>query len=97
MISNPGRYICLYAMVLMDEFMVKKKFKTGIVMQVHDSIDLDIYLPELDDVIEISQRFMVDAMMKYTEDWMDPIPLVVDGFIGPNWWKGDKTMEVELR
>jgi hypothetical protein len=40
---------------------------------------------------------MVDAIMKMIQDWMDPIPLVVDGFFGPNWYSKDKTEEVTLK
>ena len=97
LISNSGRYITLYAMILMDEYMVEKKMQSGVVMQVHDSIMVDAHPSERYDIPDIAERFMVEAMMEYCADWMTPISLVVDGFIGPNWYKGDAEEKVELR
>ena len=96
LVSNSGRYITLYAMIMMDEYMTEKKMRSEVVMQTHDSILIDTHPKEVDDVQEVAQRFMVDEISKYVESWMTPIPLVVDGFAGTTWSKKDKTQEMRL-
>ena len=87
----------MYSMIMADEYMVEHKMKSQITMQVHDSIVFDSHPAEVDDCCEIAGIFMVDEMMKLTSDWMNPIPLAIDGFIGPNWYKKDKIWEVEYK
>jgi DNA polymerase I-like protein with 3'-5' exonuclease and polymerase domains len=94
LISNSGRYITMYSMIELDEMLMERNLQSCVVMQVHDSIETDVHPDEVDEVIECTQECMVHKMMEYCADWMDPIPLEVDGFIGPNWYEEDKEWEI---
>ena len=96
LISNSGRYITLYAMILLDEMMVRRNMKSMVVSQVHDSIIIDVHPDEHDLVVELTRYCMLEYMSEYTGDWMNPIPLAADGFYGPSWYKGEKLGDIEL-
>jgi len=96
LVSNAGRYITLYGMVMAHERMMRQRMKSQIICQVHDSVEIDIHKSEVDDVIEIVHDEMLVAMAKMTAGWMDPIPLQIDGFMGPNWYKKDATHKVVM-
>jgi len=97
LISNSGRYITLYGMIMLDEFLTYSGFKSMVIMQVHDSVVLDVHPDEEDLIPDIVQKFMVEEVMKIVGDWMRPIPLTMDGFIGKNWYEGEAVREVILR
>ena len=39
---------------------------------------------------------MIIKIMDMCYDWMDPIELVMDGFMGPNWYTDDATHFIEM-
>lgn len=95
LISNSGRSICLYAMILLEEAMRKRGMRSILVLQVHDSIVIDVYPGEEEIVNEIVQEYAVGRIGEYIADWMSPIPLKMDGSIGTSWYKEDKIQDFE--
>ena len=93
LISNSGRYITMYAMIMLDEAMVRLGMKSCVVMQVHDSIVLDVHPDEEDTVMHWVHLYCLTEITKLCP-WMDPIPLEMDGSMGPNWYKGDATRHI---
>jgi DNA polymerase I-like protein with 3'-5' exonuclease and polymerase domains len=79
----------MYAMVMLDEEMVKRNMKSCVIMQVHDSIVADVHPDEKDEYLELIHKFGIIDIMKYVGDWMDPIPLEMDGYFGPSWCSDD--------
>ena len=54
------------------------KFKTKMILQVHDELIFDVYRPELEEVISVVRHEMVNAVKL-------KVPLVVDIGTGENW------------
>lgn len=95
-ISNAGRYTMLYGMIMLDEEMHFRGMKSGIMLQVHDSLAIDIHPDEKDEVLELVHSNCVVKMAEMTADWMDPIPLVMEGFLGPSWYKKAATHKIYM-
>jgi len=96
LISNSGRYITMYSMIMLEEAMEQEKMESLIISQVHDSIVFDIFPGERDHLFELAYKYMIKEISEITASWMDPIPLVIDGFTGPNWYKKDATTKVTM-
>lgn len=96
LISNSGRYVTLYGMIALDEEMRKRKLKSVLIGQVHDSVMGDLHPAEVQDVQELAQKHLVIDMNESQVDWMTPIPFEMDGFFGPNWHKPDRTHKVTM-
>ena len=66
------------AMISVDNWLENSEMKSGIIMQVHDELVLEVFENELTTVIEQLQKRMSNAAdLK--------IPLVVDVGVGENW------------
>jgi DNA polymerase-1 len=96
LVSNPGRSMTLYAMILMSEWLQERGMRSRVVSQVHDSILHDVHLSELDEVLAAARRFYLDEMHREFVKVTSPIPLVMDGFYGRRWCKGEAVEKVEL-
>jgi DNA polymerase-1 len=68
------------AMVRVHQELIDKKLKSRMIMQVHDELVLDVLKTEQEEVKEIVERCMVEAMpldvpvevdMKFGEDWLE--------------------------
>jgi DNA polymerase-1 len=68
-IQGPSFHCLLWSVIRVNRFLKKHKFKTKIVGQIHDSIILDVYPPENDDVMAELQNIMV-VKLKKTWDWL---------------------------
>ena len=66
------------AMISVDNWLENSEMKSGIIMQVHDELVLEVFENELTTVIEQLQKRMSNAA-----DFK--IPLVVDVGVGENW------------
>lgn len=66
------------AMIEIDEELTTKKFKTRMILQVHDELVFDAHLDELDEV----KQLVVDKMQNA---YPLEVPLKVDLDIGKNW------------
>jgi DNA polymerase-1 len=66
------------AMISVDNWLENSEMKSGIIMQVHDELVLEVFENELTTVIKQLQKRMSNAAdLK--------IPLVVDVGVGENW------------
>ena len=66
------------AMINIDEAMEQEKFKSSMILQVHDELVFDVYKPELNQVTELVKFHMENAVQI-------GVPLTVEMDIGSNW------------
>jgi len=75
-IQGPAFHILLWSLIQINNYFKKHKMKSKILCQIHDSILVDTYESELQDVIEISQRIMTQDVRKHWP-WIT-VPLSVE-------------------
>lgn len=68
------------AMIRIQEALRKNHFKTKMILQVHDELNFDAYLPELNEVRELIRYEMEHACQL-------KVPLLVDIGTGQNWYE----------
>ena len=68
------------AMIKVDELLTKGSYKTKMLLQVHDELIFDLYLPEKDELIPKLKEAMESAM-----DLPNNVPIKVDAGTGDNW------------
>jgi DNA polymerase-1 len=68
------------AMIRIDEALKKGKFKTKMILQVHDELVFDAFKEELEDVKPLILEGMVNAMPLPND-----MPLVAEIGVGKNW------------
>jgi len=66
----------LWALIEIDKELSRLKFKTRIIGQVHDSIILDIFPPELSEVLILAKKITCEELPK-AWDWIN-VPLTID-------------------
>ena len=74
-------HLLLDALVKIDTALIRKKLKTVIINQVHDSIVFDGPEEEAEEVIELSTRIMTSKRF----EWQRDVPLSVTWEVGNNW------------
>jgi DNA polymerase-1 len=67
------------AMVQIARVAREENWRTRLLLQVHDELVFDLYLPEKERVLEVVQDRMRNAMPELR------VPIVVEAGIGPNW------------
>jgi len=77
-IQGAAADIIKIAMIKIFNALRKKGFKSKMIIQVHDELLLDVYLPELNDVIELVKNEMENAIK------LD-VPLIVEYGTAQNW------------
>jgi DNA polymerase-1 len=77
-IQGSAADIIKLAMVRIDQELRQRQLKSKLVLQVHDELNFDVYLPELNQVKEIVRHEMEHALQLR-------VPLVVDIGEGKNW------------
>ncbi|MDD4644855.1 MAG: DNA polymerase I, partial [Bacteroidales bacterium] len=77
-IQGSAADIIKIAMIRIDQALRKFNLRSKMVLQVHDELNFDVYLPELNQVREIVRYEMEHAMQL-------KVPLVVDMGEGKNW------------
>lgn len=80
-VQGAAFHCLLWCLVKLQEWLTKYKMRTRIVGQIHDSILLDIYPPEAQDVLTAARHLMTKAILKYW-DWLI-IPLDAEVEIAP--------------
>lgn len=68
------------AMIRIHHELSKNKLKSKMILQVHDELNFDVYLPELNQVREIIRHEMEHACQLI-------VPLIVDMGTGQNWFE----------
>lgn len=77
-IQGSAADIIKIAMVRIHDILTQKKFKSKMLLQVHDELVFDIYKPEKEEVSQIIQHEMQNA-------YPLSVPLIVDMGFGDNW------------
>ena len=77
-IQGSAADIIKIAMINIYNEMEKKKLKSKMVLQVHDELIFDVYVPELEEMKEI----VVSLMQNATQI---AVPLIVEYGVGDNW------------
>jgi DNA polymerase-1 len=77
-IQGSAADIIKLAMINIDRELSQKQLRTKMVLQVHDELNFDVYIPELKQVKEIVRHEMEHAMQLR-------VPLVIDLGEGKNW------------
>ena len=67
------------AMVQIARVAREENWRTKLLLQVHDELVFDLYLPEKDRVLEVVQDRMKNALPELR------VPIVVETGLGPNW------------
>jgi DNA polymerase-1 len=57
----------------------ERHLKSKMILQVHDELVLDVYKPELDEVINMIKQTMINALP------LDGVPIEVGVDVGENW------------
>ena len=76
------------AMVNLDKTLKEGKFKSNIILQVHDELILEVYKDELDEI-----KKLVIKEMELGQPLS--VPLVVDCETGSSWMENDETVETK--
>lgn len=66
------------AMISIHEKIMKKKWKSKLILQVHDELVFDVYKDEKDEIIKMAKKEMESALE------LD-VPILVEGNFGNNW------------
>ncbi|KPJ97089.1 MAG: hypothetical protein AMJ55_00280 [Gammaproteobacteria bacterium SG8_15] len=83
-VQNTAAALCYVGMINVQGYL-EDTLKSHIIMQVHDSIIVDVYPGELDHVATITKAYMEEPSLdRYGVDNFD-IPLVCDVEAGPSW------------
>ncbi|WP_035756302.1 DNA polymerase I [Hugenholtzia roseola] len=77
-IQGSAADIIKLAMIKIDSFLEEKKYKTKLILQVHDELVFDVPLQELDEV-----RPQIIALMEKVVEWA--VPLQAQAGVGKNW------------
>jgi DNA polymerase I len=77
-IQGSAADIIKMAMVRIHEQLEESRFKTKMILQVHDELVFDVYRPELEEVRELVVRAMQSVVSL-------EVPLIVDSGTGNNW------------
>ncbi len=83
-IQGAGADICLIAMYRIDAAFRKLKMKSKVILQIHDSITIDVHPSEIEKVMHISKIYM-----ERPYDWMQGVPLKVEWKMGRSWGEFD--------
>jgi len=67
------------AMVQIARVAREENWRTKMLLQVHDELVFDLYLPEKERVLEVVQDRMKNALPDLR------VPIVVETGLGPNW------------
>lgn len=96
-IQGPSFHCLLWSAIEMNKWLKRHKFKSLLIGQIHDSMFLDVYLPELQDVLNAIDRIMTEEIRKKW-DWI-LTPLIAEVEVAEkNWfykqpWERDNSGE----
>lgn len=95
-IQGSAFHCLLFSLILFQEFLNSKSLRTKVVGQIHDSILLDLYLPEKDIVFAKLYEIMV-GVVPYRWPWII-VPLSVEPEMAPPGapWSEKKEVEYEF-
>lgn len=90
-IQGAAFHILLLSLILLMKEMKKKKMRSKVVGQIHDSVLADVHLSELDDYVATVRRLMTEDIRK-AWSWI-VVPLDVDVAVAEKNWFEKREME----
>jgi len=82
-IANMGAELTKWAMARIDQALIDNGFQSMVVLQVHDSVVIDLYYRERRAICKLVESIMVEEAMKIWP-FFDSVPLKIDISTGPN-------------
>ena len=83
-IQGPSFHCLLWSLIRLVKEMKKKRMKSVVVGQIHDSILCDVHKSELDDYIQMVRRIMTEDIVK-AWPWI-VVPLSIDVEVAESCW-----------
>jgi len=81
-IQGPAFHLNLDALRRIDEEVKRRKLKSQLIIEVHDSITVDTVLEEAEEIVDLVTSVMVSKRF----DWQGDVPLSVSWEVGYNWY-----------
>lgn len=85
-IQGPSFHIMLWSIIQINNWLKKYKMKTKIITQIHDSILMDTYRKELQDVLAYSEKVMTIDVRKHWPWIVTPLAVETD-ISSTNWYE----------
>jgi len=82
-IQGPAFHLNLDALRRIDEEMLRRKMKSKLIIEVHDSITVDAAPDELEELVDLIEGIMTSKRF----EWQGDVPLSVSWEIGENWYE----------
>jgi len=93
-VQGSAFHCLLWSLIKINKILKKKKFKTCIIGQIHDSIVLDVVPNELDDVLSILRKVMCEDIKKYWKWIIVPLDIEIEATEVDQSWSMKKVMEI---
>jgi len=93
-IQGPAFHCLLWSMIKLHNWLVKSKFKSMIVGQIHDSIIADVHVDELEDYLSYARYVMTQEIREHWK-WLC-VPLDVEAEVTPEGgtWNDKKVHQI---
>lgn len=82
-IQGPAFHLTLDALRIADEEIQRRKLKSLLRIEVHDSITSDTVPEEAEEITDLTEKIMISKRF----DWQRNVPLSVSWEIGSNWYE----------
>lgn len=79
--KNSGFHLLGWSLCEINERLVRRRMRSQVIGEIHDSITMDIHPAERDDVFELANRVMTERIREFAP-WLD-VPLVAESEIAP--------------
>lgn len=93
-VQGAAFHVLLWSFIEATKAMLRDKWKTKLVGQIHDAIVLDVYPPELDKIIKIMRCIMINDV-KHHWPWIN-VPLEVEASVAPINGSWAETEEMKI-
>jgi len=87
-IQGSAFHCLLWSMIQLQDWLNKKGMKTKIIAEIHDSMVIEFYIPEIDRVLRKAKQIMTEKIREHWK-WIS-IPLTVEAEIAPeekSWYE----------
>lgn len=91
-IQGAAFHCLLWSLIELVKEMTKRKMKSKIIGQIHDSIVADVLKRELDDYLALIKRIMTEDIRK-AWDWII-IPLIIEAEVAKDSWYNKEKIEI---
>lgn len=85
-IQGPSFHLMLWSIIQINNWLKKNKMKSKIIIQIHDSILLDVYREEMQDVLEYTEQVMTQDVKKHWTWVVTPLAVETE-WSETNWFE----------